>query len=235
MNEVVSYPVPGRSADRNARIASHEIGHALVGRAIGTHIHCTTIIPDHGPNGYQGRTVRSGPVSELTLTDSAVLETEEILSICERLERLTPELGSNRVESSEYYLRAQSNIIELVAGQEAELLLYPGPALGAQHDFSEADAFAKICVVASPAIASLIEYCKAEARAILRENLDIARALVAELVNRGTLVTEQIDEIIVRGIAIKALAAEHEARRRWQHVIESASRFSSIAAVRAAR
>ena len=71
-------------------------------------------------------------------------KTEEILTVCERLEKLTPELGSARSESSEYYIRSQNNVIALVAGDCAEMLLHPTvPPLGAQHDFVEADAFAR--------------------------------------------------------------------------------------------
>jgi hypothetical protein len=124
---------------------------------------------------------------------------------------------------------------ELFAGQEAELLLHPGPPLGAVHDFVEADAFARISVVASPAVASLIEYCKSEARAILQHNLDIARALVAALIEKGTLVTEEIDEIIFRTMAEGTIAIERQRRLDWQQRRESAARFSSIAATRAAR
>src|SRR3977135_2315352 len=68
-------------------------------------------------NELQRRSSRSGPVSSLALDESPEACTDEILSVCERLERLTPEIGSGRVESSEYYIRAQNNIVELVAGK----------------------------------------------------------------------------------------------------------------------
>src|SRR5665647_1902535 len=98
------YPVQDRTPLRNRRIAGHEIGHAFVSRALGDTVHCTTIIPDRGPNGFEGRCVRSGPISELTLAENSEAKTAESVDICARLARLTPELGCARVESSEYYI-----------------------------------------------------------------------------------------------------------------------------------
>jgi hypothetical protein len=42
----------------------------------------------------------------------------------------------------------------------------------------------------------LIRYCKAEARGLLVSNTDITRALVAALIEKGALVTDEIDGII---------------------------------------
>jgi hypothetical protein len=70
---------------------------------------------------------RSGQVTGLALDDNpenCIDKTNEILSLCHRLEKLTPEIGSWRVESSEYYIRAQNNIVELVAGRCAEQILH---------------------------------------------------------------------------------------------------------------
>ncbi len=221
------YPVPNRTALRNRRIAAHEMGHAFVARALGSYIHSVTIVPDTNPNGYEGRCMRSGPLSELVLSDdNPEAETDEILSVCERLERLTPELGSSRAASAEYYLRAQGNITELVAGEAAELLLHPElPALGAVHDFIEASAFARIAVAAQPAVASLIDYCRVEASALLTQNRDILDALVEALVEIGTLDDDQIDMIISTGIAARVVEAERLRRIDWREREQNAATF----------
>ncbi|SHG80976.1 hypothetical protein SAMN05443248_2732 [Bradyrhizobium erythrophlei] len=128
---------------RSKRLAAHEIGHALVTRALGDSCWSVSIIP---AEGYEGRCVRSGPPSDLTLSENGMDKTEEILTVCERLERLTPELGSARSESSEYYIRSQNNVIALVAGECAETLLHPDlPSLGANHDHTEADGICPCC------------------------------------------------------------------------------------------
>ena len=106
----------------------------------------------------------------MTLAENGPHKTEEILSICERLERITPELGSARVDLSEYVVRCQNNICALVAGECAEVILHPTlPSLGAQHDHVEAAAFARVAVAAQPAALALLEYCRAEASALLND------------------------------------------------------------------
>jgi hypothetical protein len=181
-----SYPVPGRSPEQNRRIATHENGHALLARCLGSNVRLVTIVPGHG---YAGRCIRSGPPSNIDFDDrSPEGQTNEILSVCERLERMAPELGSSRVADSEVYIRAQIAVIELVGGQIAENILFPDlPSLGANHDFVEAKAFAGVACAASPAVEAMIIYAESEARALLSANIDILRDLVAALIDRGTL------------------------------------------------
>jgi hypothetical protein len=227
----INYPVPGRSELRNLRIAGHEIGHAFVSRALGDTVHAVTIVPDRWPNGFEGRCVRSGPITELTLAENGPDKTDQIVDICERLEKLTPELGCARVESSEYYIRAQNNIVELVAAECAELILHPDlPSLGAVHDFTEANAFARVAVAAKPAVRALVEYCKAEATALLTANIDIVNALVEALIEHGTLSGEQVDEIIAHGIALRSIRLECQRRHDWQRRQQSAAAFVSAQA-----
>jgi hypothetical protein len=143
-----------------------------------------------------------------------------------RLERLNPEIGSTRIDNSEYLVRSQVNITELVAGQCAELILHPElPALGAAHDHIEAAAFGRITVAAQPAVAALLKYCEAEATALIRENITIVRALVEALIERGTLSGEQVDAIISHGVASRLIEVEHHRRDDWRQRCDSAARF----------
>jgi hypothetical protein len=217
------YPVLGRSESFNCRLAGHEAGHALVGRSVGTKIWCVTIIPN---GGYEGMCRRSGPITELTFDENSPDKTDEIVDTCARLERLTPILGSNRVESSEYYIRSQNNCIELVAGECAELVLHPDLAsLGATHDFVEADSFARIAVAAQPAVAALIAYCRAEATALLTENRDILDALVEALIEAGELSGERVDEIISDCVTRRSAETERQRRDDWKERETSAAQF----------
>jgi hypothetical protein len=230
MSDEQRYPVPTRSEMRNRQIAGHECGHTLISRALGDTVWSVTIVPDRGPNGYEGRCVRSGPPSELTLAENGPDKTDEILSICERLERITPELGSARVDLSEYVVRCQNNICALVAGECAEFILHPTlPSLGAQHDHVEAAAFARVAVAAQPATMALLEYCRAEASALLTTNKDILDALVDELVKHGTLSGDQIDSIISGCISARSIAAERERRQDWRTRELSAATFQNEA------
>jgi hypothetical protein len=158
---------PGRSAEYNQRIASRECGHALAARCLGSNVFAVTICPD-ADHGYEGRCTRSGPPSSLNLDDAVHDESLQVISTCELLEKLTPEIGSGRVESSEYCLRAQTNCVELLAGECAELILHPeSPPLSAVHDHTEARAFAGVACASSAAVPALLEYCRAEARGLL--------------------------------------------------------------------
>jgi hypothetical protein len=222
-----NYPVPGRSELRNRRIAAHEIGHALVTRALGDSCWSVTIIPG---DGFEGKCVRSGPPSDLTLKEHSGEnyedKTAEILSVCERLEKLTPELGSPRSESSEYYIRSQNNVIALVAGECAEALLHPDlPSLGAKHDFVEADAFARVAVAAQPAVKALVAYCSCEATALLTASRDMVDALVEALIEAGELSGERVDEIISNCVTARSAEMERQRRGDWKTREASAAEF----------
>jgi hypothetical protein len=114
-------------------------------------VHSVSIIP--GDN-YEGQFIRSGPPSQLNLDENPEAKTNEIVDY-ERLERMAPELGSGGVAGGELYMRAQCLVIELLGGEVAELILHPDqPSLGAKHDQIEANAFAKVALAASPAVAA---------------------------------------------------------------------------------
>ncbi|WP_156164601.1 hypothetical protein [Bradyrhizobium sp. LTSP885] len=165
----------------------------------------------------------------MTLAENGPGKTEEIRSICERLERIAPELGSTRVALSEYIIRSQNNVVELLAGEAAELILHPDlPSLGAVHDFVEADAFAKVAVAVRPATMALLEYCRSEASGLLTENRDILDALIAALIAKGTLSGDEIDAIIAGCITVRSAKAEGARRQDWERRSVSAATFAGI-------
>jgi hypothetical protein len=188
-------------------------------------VHSVSVVPG---DGFEGRCVRSGPPSQLNLDENPEAETDEIVDVCQRLAEMTPELGTGRVESSELYIRAQTVVIELVGGRIAELILHPElPALGSVHDDIEASAFARVACAAPPAVKALIEYCEAEATALLKSNLGIVRALVDALIERGTLTGAEVDAVIERAVAEKALADERARRAAWKIVEKNAADFAA--------
>jgi hypothetical protein len=223
-----NYPVPGRSEMRNRQISAHEVGHAFTTRALGDTVWSVSIIRE---DGFEGRCIRSGASSALTLSaEDEVMEQDEILTTCERLAQLTPELGTTRSESGEYYIRSQNNMIALVAGECAERLLHPDlPTLGADHDFVEAAAFARIAAVASPAVDALIAYAAAEATALLTSNPDIVKALVEALIEAGELGGARVDEIISECVAARAAETERQRREDWIQRTRSAALLRQLA------
>lgn len=225
------YPVAGRTTESNHRIAGHEIGHAFLARALGSIVHFVTIIP-HGD--FAGRCVRSGPPSSLGLLDESPVSTDEVvdvLDVCARLERLTPEIGSSRIIDADGLVRAQVACVELVAGRVAEQVLFPDlPPLNASHDCVEAAAFARVAVVAQAAAADLIRYAEAEAAALIRENLDIVLALVAAILERGILSGDEVDAIIAQAVAARAAESERQRRAEWRRAEQSAKAFDAFRA-----
>jgi hypothetical protein len=230
MNASLIYPVPGRSAERNRRICGHEIGHALVSRLLGDIVWEVSAIPDRNQGGYEGRCIRSGPASSLRLDDSLAMQPDEVIGICERLECLgAPELGTSRIETAEVYVRSLNNIIALVAGEAAELLLHPDlPPLGTQHDFIEAAAFAKLTVFASPAVKALTNYAAVEAQALLTANRDMVDALVEALIETGELSGGRVDAIISETVTARAVAAETARRVDWKARQANAASFLEV-------
>jgi hypothetical protein len=218
-----------RSPEYNRRCATHESSHAILGRACGSFIELVTIVP-HGE--YAGRCVRRGaPSPSLNLLDErkckepAAPTTADIVAVCAQIG--APEVGTARVDLAEEITRAQTFIIELLAGSVGERVMFPDlPPLPAEHDRREAEALASVICASPQAIPALLAYCEAEAEALIRANLDIVEALTDALVAEGTLSGDQVDTIIAACVARRSLAAEYERRRRWQDVIASADSFT---------
>jgi hypothetical protein len=151
------YPaLPGRTPEMNRRIAIHEgAGHAYLARCMGTELHSVSIIPG---DGYEGRCLSKAYQS--SLYEAPQDQTIEIVDLCERAERLMPELGTGRVEAAEFFQRATVLCIELVGGTIAEQILHPHEEpLATFHDQIEAAAFAGIAV-ASPRGPGLLGICQ---------------------------------------------------------------------------
>lgn len=232
-----AYPVPGRSALLNTRIAGHETGHALCARAVGSVVHSVTIVP-HGQ--FAGRCIRSGAPSALALQidadDRPPLTGQEVVDICARLEALTPEIGSCRVADAEYIIRSQCAAIELVGARICEAILHPGlPPLNSDHDTREALALARIAAATRSAACDLVAYAEAEAAGLIRENIDVALALVAALIANGTLTGEQVDRVIVDAVGARAQAAELRRRADWHAREASAKKFLAVVETSAPR
>ena len=63
--------------------------------------------------------------------------------------------------------------------------------------------------------------------ALIRANIEIVHTLVEALIERGILPGDEIDAIIVREVAVKALADEHARRVAWKVVENNAADFAA--------
>jgi hypothetical protein len=217
------YPVSGRSEAYNHRLAIHEgAGHAYLARCISTELQSVSIIPG---DGFEGRCLSKAYQSSLYETPEA--ETVEIVDLCERAQRLMPELGAGRIEAAECFQRATVLCIELVGGTIAEQILHPqDEPLPTYHDQIEAAAFAAIAVSSPRAVPAFLEYAKGEAAALINDHPDVAMAIADGLVEHGILTGDQVDGIIVAALAHKTLKTEVQRRTDWRAIEQSAADFA---------
>jgi hypothetical protein len=137
-----------------------------------------------------------------------------------------PSLGTDRVESAEFFQRATVLAIEPVAGTVAEQILHPHEEpLPTYHDQLEAAAFAAVAVASPRAVPAFLEYAKGEAAALINDHPDVAMAIADGLVEHGSLTGDEVDAIIASAIAAKATAVERQRRLDWKRIEESAASF----------
>jgi hypothetical protein len=234
INEAYAAVKAARGLQLSTRCAAHESGHALLGRALGSVIELVTIVPD---DVFAGRCVRRGPPStslnllnELKVREPtpAAPTTADLVATCAHIG--APEIGTPRVDLAEEITRAQTHIIELLAGSVAENAMFPDlPPLPAEHDRIEARALASVVCASPAAIDALLAYCEAEAKALICANRDVVETLTDALVEKGTLIGEEVDAVIAACVARRALIAEQERRKRWKNIVASASSFNAHA------
>jgi hypothetical protein len=217
------YPVPGRSPEYNRRIAGHECGHAWVMRALSDAPISYVSITRR--DGFEGRACGATyEESRRNLED----QTGSTVEICARIEKLAPGLGSSRIESAELLVRAQTMVIELVAGSVAERILFPDETpLRAEHDKIEARAVAAIACASPRSVDALLVWAECEAESMISENLSTVEALLAALVDsrNGKLTGIEVDAVIEIAVAREAQRTENERRARWRSTELTAARF----------
>jgi hypothetical protein len=139
-----------------------------------------------------------------------------------------PGVGEDRTDALEMIVHAHERAIELLAGSEAERLLYPDDVpLNATQDEREALSFAGIICVTYSAVETFLSYARAEAMALLTAHRCALTALADELLERRTLDGNQIDRIIAGALAREDQAAEQVRRAQWAKTIENAKKFEA--------
>jgi hypothetical protein len=202
------------------RIAVHESGHVIVGRAIGAPVAGCTIVP--GKN-YSGLTW--GPNGDPSKYGS----TDDVGDLCSRLAPLMPQCGEPRSDVAEMIVHAHGRCVELLAGTEAERVLIPDrPPFDAIHDQREAGAFAGIICCTPAAVDDFLAYARREATALIEAHRSAVQALADALVVKRTLGGVEIDAIIITALARNELATEKQRRTTWARVQESAAAFKAV-------
>jgi hypothetical protein len=201
----------GRSELDSWRVALHEAGHTVVGRALGSEVGGVTII--EGPD-FSGKTW--GPAGN----SSRLSSIEETPDLCEMIAGLMPGFGEPRINAAEVFAHVQVRVVDLMAGTAAETLLHPFcPPWIAHSDIRQARKLASIICTSEAAIDAYLSFGIAEAKALIEQHRAAVLAIAEALMVHGTLGSTQIDDII-------HAAPEHARRADWAGVMEIAGAFA---------
>ena len=198
---------PVRSELDDWRIALHESGHVVVGRALGEEVGGCTIEP--GPD-YGGLTW--GPLGN----SSRLSSTDEVPDLCEKLAGVMPGDGEPRSAAAEIFAHIHVRVVDLCAGTASETLLHPDCEPWVAHsDIRQARALASMICSSESAIDAYPMFGLAEAKALIVRHRAAVLAIARALMAHRTLNATQIHEII-------ALAPERARRADWKIVENSA-------------
>jgi hypothetical protein len=202
----------GRSELDDWRIALHEAGHTVVGRALGEEVGGVTIV--EGPD-YGGLTW--GPKGN----SSRLSSVDEQPDLCAMIAASMPAFGEPRVNAAEVFTLCHVRVVDLCAGTAAETLLHPACAPWIAHsDVREARKIASMVCTSDAAIDAYLAFGLAEAKAPIIEHRAAVWAIAEALMVHRTLDSTQIDNII-------ASAPELARRAEWARVLENATEFAA--------
>lgn len=224
-----------RSLEFSKHLAIHESSHCVVSKGLGNFVDLLSLVPNGVFVGYcMRRGAPLGFVDESAAVEPAPecandLTVTSIVDLCEKIG--PPVIGEPRVENAAGITRAMINIVELVAGRVGEKIFFPdNEPIPAALDFVEARAFASIMCSSPASVAALLRWAEAEAEALIRQHMTAVSMLADELVERGELLTEQIDQIIGAAVDVDKLKIEHARRKEMKARTDRAGKFKELIA-----
>ena len=209
-------PVPGRTGEDDLRISIHEAGHAIAARLLDHSLGGATVDP--GP-GYEGRVWGEHHMEALKDGCGDASHVREVLA------PMMPKAGEDRSPVADIFVSVYNQVIELLAGRAAELLLIDGEPAEPIDDLRQARELAMLICCSEEAIDSFIAHCDVAARDLLTPYGDVVMVLSIVLRIKRTLGGPEIDEIVSDVEARKAWAAALARRRGWQAIVENAANF----------
>ena len=136
-----------------------------------------------------------------------------------------PGPGEKRDNVVDVFMHVHTKVVELVAGSVAEALFLPGEPTPAYSDRAQERALASLICSSPESVEAFIDFCMAEAAALLRPREHIVRALADALRIRRTMTGHEVDIVIAEAVSIRAAEAERKRRADWRERTKSARAF----------
>jgi hypothetical protein len=209
------------------RTAVHEAGHCVTDRLLGFTVAGVTVVA--GP-GYAGLTW--GPASTRALRgkaaydddDGEIVEDDIAPRIAAVMASFLPAPGESREGSYDIFANTQGQCVALMAGYAAEMTFLGDIVPGSiDSDVEAANQLAKVICRSAASRSAFLEHAYQEAVALVKEYKAVILAIADVLVDRHTLNTGEIDEVITAAVNHDT-AADRAGRAAWRSTVERAGR-----------
>jgi hypothetical protein len=141
---------------------------------------------------------------------------------------LWPGLGEDRADVAEFFVHAHQKVVELVAGGQGELVLFPdAEPMHAIDDDRQASLYAGLVCCTPGSVTAFLDFARQEAKAILQEHRSALVALTDALVRKRTMTGAEINQVVAEALALEDLTAEKARRLRWQQCLANAATFAA--------
>lgn len=207
---------PGRTFNRDFRIAVHEIGHLLVARLLGDRVDGVTIEPSEQCDGQVW-----GPWRFKAFARGDV-DAAEIRTV---FQPLMPRAGEDHFSAAEVTAQVMNQVVQFMAGLAAEKLVLRGRPSPSMDDDRQARELAAIICASPKSIDRLLTFCEQQAEDLLTPYIDLIFALVPVLRVKRTMTGQEADQAIAVILRQLDMSAERARRRDWERRIENAKTF----------
>jgi hypothetical protein len=210
---------PERSEGDNLRVAIHEGSHCVSGLVLfgADSLGGATIVPSASFGGLCW-----GP------RNSAALGSTEDFpdDLCDQMRALMPADGEPILNGSEIHAHVRGRVVDLLSGSEGERLLCPdGPPWSADSDLAQARSLASIVCSSTETLELYLNFCRAEAAALVAKHRESIQAVAAALIEHRTLSGDEIVAVVAESVTQQAMAVEHARRADWRERQASAASF----------
>jgi hypothetical protein len=217
---IVSYDESaGRKPLDDLRVAVHEGSHCLSGLVLfgADSLGGATIVPSASFGGLCW-----GPRNS-----AALGSTEDVpAGLCDKMRALMPVDGEPIVNGSEIHAHVRGRCVDLLSGSEGERLLCPdGPPWPANSDLAQARSLASIVCSSTETLELYLNFCRAEAAALVAKHRESIQAVAAALIEHRTLSGDQIVAVVAKSVMREAMACERVRRADWVARCANASTF----------